>query len=192
MSSKRAKAFRAELRQRQRDDWEREQRARMLAEWRALELRQARAHLCGLLAGREARPELWLVPSWRVALAGGASGMERISKERPPWYRDTKSQAWQYIVKGRGFALEVVVYWKAEAASWWVAAAGRHERRFATEDGIEVHCWLTGGACEYVGLPMEVLEAFETYGEPRSSGTERPEAFWQALERVAEGKPACL
>jgi hypothetical protein len=119
--------------------------------------------------------------------------MERITKEGLPWRDGEPSGERRYIVKGPGLALEVVVCWEPEEGRWRLVAAGRHEYLSFPMPGDDVsdpECELVGGPCEYVGVSLAALETLELLGDVRNVSDERPEAFWQALERLTMGRSA--
>lgn len=114
--------------------------------------------------------------------------MERISRER-------HKEGWQYVVKGSGLALDVRVVWLRRERVWRLVTAGRHELLCVVCPGDDVsdpECEYVGGPCEFNGLPLEAMEALSKYGRPHDPSTERPEAFWQALERLTMGKPVVV
>lgn len=113
--------------------------------------------------------------------------MERIARPGRPWRSGKASGEWRYIVKGPGLAIELLAAWDAREGVWRAVTGGRHELLCVPMPGDEVadpDCELVGGACEFVGLPLQLEEAMASLGDPRRPGTERPEAFWAELERL--------
>lgn len=120
--------------------------------------------------------------------------MERISRRRLDPRGAVFGSAWQHIVKGPGLALEVLSAWVESERIWRIVAAGRHELLCFVMPGEEAsddNCALVGGPCEYVSLVLPVLGAWEKYCQASDPSTDRPEMYWEELERIAFGRRAC-